>query len=442
VIAALEAGAGKLTPARRRWLAAYVRQVGLWEASRAEADVLDELRRAASVVDAGISDFYARRGLAPPRQGAFNLPEARVSPIERLHAEQAGNAIALWVEERGGASDFRREHFGGKKLSVDSAQLFLSSFAARTLSLDRVRDEGLELGGRRSTEFTPSPRHYFLPSLERPDFLILRLGIRIWEPGDGGASTDFVLEVPAWPASLPPWKKAAWRRSGDVPREIKYLPGSTFERLWELADHIAWSTLWSQADCAWYVLTGESPPPPRVEVRLNHHEAQGLWPARIEMAVPPWVSHETVAKAYRQARVLLFGSRPRSLSKHSLERFGFVLERCKDLSPSRDLLSRCAEDWGRSSGLRGRCLAARLHNFARDFERTREAIVEPTYAMEESRTAVIARRQLLRQLRRKAEAHEKVALRNATKGTRAKAGRSQGPAARKTNRKELRAGPH
>jgi hypothetical protein len=99
----------------------------------------------------------------------------------------------------------------------------------------------------------------------------------------------------------------------------------------------------------WFFLTGGVPQPRTLTMKV--HFGGGGNGARIEMAMPPWISAETVEKNYRsvQRRMLTKNNHPLSLRRLAVLRF--VEEATRDEGkrpPFSQLLSRWNEqhpDW-------------------------------------------------------------------------------------------------
>lgn len=409
VHATLQASGEVLTPARRRAIEHYARQAGLWRVCQDEEALTNQLRDAISAIGATVEWSYAHRGIKPPRQGTYSPPEPQVTGTERLHARQVAASLVELDAVKLGAAEFRKEFLGGRKLGDESARLFVSSFAVQILSSERIHSDQIRLAGHRAEKLNKWDEHYFLPMKDGQLLLVLRLAVRIWGRGRQSGSRDFSLDVPTWPGNELPWKEALWSRRGQQPETIEYLPDSLFSRLWRLADHIAWSTWWSQADAAWFILTGVPPGPPTIQISMNRRLGQQANLGRIEMVIPQWISHETVRKAYKRGQDFMIGARPRALKKTSLERYGFVVERF-GLAPSRRELNEGANEWARRRGLKGRGRATALQNFARDFERTKDAVLKPRLGMGRRKAEVDEEHALHMQVMRASTLAEKRSL--------------------------------
>ncbi len=82
---------------------------------------------------------------------------------------------------------------------------------------------------------------------------------------------------------------------------------------------------WPELDALWFVLTGIAPALPvvRQEVKLFDHP-HGRH-AAIELAVAPWVSADTVLRAYRRLQREVLGGDNRPISMRNLALFRFVV---------------------------------------------------------------------------------------------------------------------
>ena len=100
-------------------------------------------------------------------------------------------------------------------------------------------------------------------------------------------------------------------------------PGSLLDELRNcsirLAALLSKSYEWTEEDMVWLVLTGGVPKPRTLTMRVHF----GGGGARIAMAIPPWISAETVEKNYRNAqrRILIKSNHALSLRRLAVLRF-------------------------------------------------------------------------------------------------------------------------
>jgi hypothetical protein len=87
-----------------------------------------------------------------------------------------------------------------------------------------------------------------------------------------------------------------------------------------LADRLSKSYEWTEEDMVWLVLTGGVPEPRTLTMRVD----LGGGGARIEMAMPPWISAETVVRNYRNAQRQLLIKSNHALSLRRLAVLRFV----------------------------------------------------------------------------------------------------------------------
>jgi hypothetical protein len=142
--------------------------------------------------------------------------------------------------------------------------------------------------------------------------------------------------------------------------------------------------LWSEAEAAWVIVTGEvwEPPQPLIGKVMNHTNDH-LTYGTINLTVEPWVSTESVVKAYQWLQAQTLGRKPRALIQRNLRVVEFVMG---ELSV---LVSQVSEDTPVPPKVTWRKLMDQWNeanpedaydderHFHRDFHRTANAVVRP-----------------------------------------------------------------
>lgn len=113
----------------------------------------------------------------------------------------------------------------------------------------------------------------------------------------------------------------------------------------------------------------------------------------------------------------MLGARPRALSLAALRRYELVLNKY-GLNPTKSELAIAAAEWVRSAGIPLGKRKAAVRNFARDFERTRAALVQPVYAMGAKRPEVLSEQAFRRRILRAKSPREVSALTRGLAGNR------------------------
>ena len=120
-----------------------------------------------------------------------------------------------------------------------------------------------------------------------------------------------------------PLQILAYRGPDGLRKRADVWPGSLLDKLrrcsLRLAARLPKSYEWTDEDMVWLVLTGGVPKPRTLTMRVHF----GGGGARIAMAIPPWISAETVEKNYRNAqrRILIKSNHALSLRRLAVLRF-------------------------------------------------------------------------------------------------------------------------
>jgi hypothetical protein len=282
---------------------------------------------------------------------------AAASPVARNHAKPQGRAkevpvtaslrpeeaerAAAFEEYLSYAANFDRDlHryrdrvLGNRLLTAEQARAFVQSPAARFFGDPWFEFEGgsIPLTGHRAT----------LESYEREreDWGVRhRATVTVDPPGTTEIAERWTHE--------PKHKVIRPRRNDDVGNgePLQFVnaegqlqtswvwEGSSLEKLRRLSEKLAKRYLWQGAQATMFVLTGEIPARPPLRVSYERKGAgvgskavkvsQGV----VTLEIAPWVSAETVHRAYRTAQKRILRRDNRAIKEKNLRLFRFVTER-------------------------------------------------------------------------------------------------------------------
>jgi hypothetical protein len=131
------------------------------------------------------------------------------------------------------------------------------------------------------------------------------------------------------PLDEPPSGHLTFRTSEGRDYEfIEFYPGSVLERLHNLCEDLIQRVChpWSEAEAAWFVLTGEPPIPKALYARADSFVSDSLTYGTITLKVEPWVAAQTVSEAYQFLQMQFLDRKPRALSRRNLRVARFVME--------------------------------------------------------------------------------------------------------------------
>ena len=115
---------------------------------------------------------------------------------------------------------------------------------------------------------------------------------------------------------------------------IPYYPNSDLQRLHDLSKNLQADLFpeWTEAEAAWIIVTGEVREVPRCLVgKIDGFSNPYLTYATIKLEVEPWITAETVTRAYQYLQRLVLGRRPRAFSERNMTMARFVMQRLRDL---------------------------------------------------------------------------------------------------------------
>lgn len=146
----------------------------------------------------------------------------------------------------------------------------------------------------------------------------------------------------------------------------------------DLVSWLNWRYGWNQADATDFLEAGRPPVDPPIPLPIDVQVEDTSRPerknGRIVLLVEPWVSPETVLRVYRRAQHWALGGKNRPIQEKNLKLFEFV-ERQK-LEGQRPPWSTLIEQWNEAYPTQS---YSDIRHFARDYERTRKALLLPKY---------------------------------------------------------------
>src|SRR5829696_2878751 len=279
------------------------------------------------------AEHYGENGDAEERTLSVEL-----SDYEYERNKAYAEVMARLVNQAGEVVDFRRNYLNGEVLTPEQAYTFIESSAARYFPPELFREWGIPT---RSHKIELLAESYSDPLTAGIDYNVT---LHVTPPG----VTKTVRYAPS-STPTPYDRKVDWRyitrreshgsggshervvplqvlsyRGPDGLRKRMHVwPSSLLDQLRRcsirLADRLSKSYEWTEEDMVWLVLTGGVPEPRTLTMRVHF----GGGGARIDMAMPPWISAETVEKNYRNAqrRILIKSNHALSLRRLAVLRF-------------------------------------------------------------------------------------------------------------------------
>jgi len=263
------------------------------------------------------------RALAGRRTPPGRAVSTEMGPVLSTYEVARPAAVGALVAAQAAATprvrDFRWEILGGRDLSPEEARRLVASPAAQALVPGTFARHGIPLVGHEARV----------------------VGVRHSDPGASRWSREVTVaveweggsceETRPWSGSGPrPYLALAafderWREE-----RVPVFRGSLLDEVRELAGWLAREHGWLEPQATWFVLTGSVVPRLPLRVAINGRAGYGHTSCRVTLDVEPWVSADTVLRAYRdvQRRVLPGDNRP--VGERSLALARFVAEQERD----------------------------------------------------------------------------------------------------------------
>ena len=157
------------------------------------------------------------------------------------------------------------------------------------------------------------------------------------------------------------------------------LPGSVLDDLGRVARDLAVRTWWPEPLAVWFILTGEVPQTPAVQVVVRQSPPEPARQARLMLQVQPWVSHVCLRKTYRDAQRWALGREKRAIAIETLVRFRFVHElRARDPEL---MWPAIAKAWANRCKARAKGRRMSWRTLWSDYDRTRQSLLIPDLAL-------------------------------------------------------------
>ncbi len=264
-----------------------------------------------------------------------------VSDYEWERSKAHEEVMARLAEQDREVVDFRRDYLNGEVLTPEEAYTFIESSAARYLPPELFREWGIPVRGHETEVLDES---YSDPLAAEIDYSVtLRVSppriiktVR-YAPSNSPASHDRKVDWRYFRRreshgsdgsyeSVVPLRTLSYRGPNGLKKRTHVWPGSLLDELRRRSIQVAAllpkSYEWAEEDMVWLFLTGAVPQPHTLTMRVQF----GGGGARIEMAMPPWISVETVEKNYRSAQRWLLTKSNHALSLRRLAVLRFVEE--------------------------------------------------------------------------------------------------------------------
>jgi hypothetical protein len=116
-------------------------------------------------------------------------------------------------------------------------------------------------------------------------------------------------------------------------QRIEYYVGSYFERLRNLSHKLINDLfpLWSEAEAVWFVLTGEVDTPKALVADIDSFFGDRLTYGTITLTVQPWVSADSVVKAYKYLQMTMLRRKLQPLARSNMSVVTFVMKELKKI---------------------------------------------------------------------------------------------------------------
>ncbi|HVA84713.1 MAG TPA: hypothetical protein VNF73_00200 [Candidatus Saccharimonadales bacterium] len=266
-------------------------------------DLLRAARRALRYVDLGA------RGEAAHRQPSAS---GRASIRSRARAFEALVAQEMDLEP---AVARIRQWWGGGTLSRDEAIERAQSPSWCLLLLSQLRSD---LGPGRSSASTfgqlvrTNESRVILEESERRG---PHAGMR-WKIELRWGSWDHIADV--WVSDSAMESVVLPVRGGDTIR-VGAASWSLMGQVADVARGLARQAPWTAEDAAWFVMTGDPPPVAPLLFGVERRIGPGYHRAVVKLEIEPWIPHEIVLAAYRQAQAEVLPKANRALGERTTE---------------------------------------------------------------------------------------------------------------------------
>ncbi len=280
----------------------------------------------------------SRQPASPPQRNSAETQEADPSSEPKIAAmlRAMSEFYADLAHQHPDVLLFRKKALGNKSLEPDEANAFLTSRAARLLTLEQFIKWGVPVVGHTAKldaydhgQDKEEIDHRATLRLDPPG--ITKSVRYAHDPrGDPNTrcrilSTKTIAPPNQGPAGMPLLPLVR----GDYLDPPLLWPGSVVDELYRLSEGLADQFDWPSTEAAaWFVLTREAPTVRALEARWvtkgGHGSLSPQW--RIRLTIPPWLPAEEVARIYRRMQGQIVSGKNELPKPRALEVARFVWE--------------------------------------------------------------------------------------------------------------------
>jgi hypothetical protein len=303
---------------------------------------------------------------APPGRVRGRDVSVELSPYEGERAVTFSEYLAILAAREPAVRRFREEVHGTRLLTPDEAFRLLSSPAAGRLSPAQFAEWGIPIVGHTSRLIKQQQER-------EGDAVMVRVMVQIEPPG-AAFEVQRVYSVEGEDDAAHPDGHLLAHRGEDgwVWRE-RVWPRSVLGELRELSRRLTEHYQWAEECVPSFVLTSSIPIVSPLKVSAQFADRMYFSRSTITLTIEPWVSANTVLRAYRDVQRQVLGRDNRPLSRRNLAVFRFVNDRLDERGntpPLRLLL----DEWNRNHP---EWRYADVRNFGRDLGRAERGLLLP-----------------------------------------------------------------
>ena len=330
--------------------------------------LVEAAKRFLNVFQAGASQHRQ------PRARTSKGTESNTNLAERERARAFSEYLAFLADAHPMIRSFRNRFLQGRTLDSDEALRLLVSPASQILSFDEFTSLGIPLLGHHA--------RFSLIDYD-PDTFDCIVEVIVGWPGGLHEATrrcrsenpTRALKVGQEPEYWPNADTVTYTSGSGIGGSTHVWAGSVLDDLRRLAkDVVRKFQAWSEDQSAWFVLTGTAPVVSPLQVSNTVIKSTDYVQGVITLEVEPWVSAQSVLKAYRTVRRRILGGQHRELSNRNVSVLTFVVQ---EKRKGRKITWRVLmEDWNR---LRPDWRYANLRHFVQAYQRAEQKIAAETF---------------------------------------------------------------
>jgi hypothetical protein len=303
----------------------------------------------------------ARNMMKGYQLGVHREPKQHVSPdqdkqVEVSHDLEDKEAQRSWAfseylasiaSSRPYVRRFRNNILSGNLLEPTEAHRVFSSPATQVLPLQRFIELNIPLTNHRAW----FGNCHLAEDVATPGLFQLSVDVNIeW---DGHSHTESCrcsvrnpADFPDKPQGLRFWPDQKWQIEVPNPEGgegvIFVWLTSLLDELRQWSERLCSSFPWQKSQAAWFLLTGETPLVRPLAIRVDPKYTNEYSRTVITIDADVWVSHRTLAQAFREVQREIIGDNHKNLSSRNLAVFRFVMQQKQKrmLPPWRKLLEK------------------------------------------------------------------------------------------------------